>query len=225
MVPPRVSGPLGTADQQLPHRLCSGENLQGESEKAVCAGNELLFLSRRSRLLSHRFPSGGHRELELQIRFLCGWVSGLFGGAGGTVRLRLAMSFRTDSGSAAQDPFSKETPDLSGRQAAAQAEVCDSGGFRHSAAHVSGGCDGSGRTVFLQADLSGRDAGGRHPSGADEQIHAQCSGLAVRLEKCPARSHHSALHHHLPAFLQVHLPSGGHLLRIQPHLCVQIPGG
>ncbi len=163
MVPPRVSGPLGAADQQLPHRLCSGKIYKGNLKKLCVPGMNCYSCpgavgscpigSLQAVIGSWNFKFAFYVAGFLVFvgalvgRFVCGWLCPF-----GLIQDLLHKI-----------PFPKKLRTFQGRQAAAQAEVCDSGGFRHSAAHVSGGCDGSGRTVFLQADLSGRDAGGRHP--------------------------------------------------------------
>ena len=56
-------------------------------------------------------------------------------------------------------------------------------------------------TIFLQADLPGRNAGGRYPAGAAEQIHAKCSRLAVHVEKYDPGDHHYLINYDIPAIL------------------------
>ena len=58
-----------------------------------------------------------------------------------------------------------------------------------------------GSTIFLQADLPGRNAGGRYPAGAAEQIHAKCSRLAVHVEKYDPGDHHYLINYDIPAIL------------------------
>lgn len=135
------------------------------------------------------------------------------------------MPFWANPGSAAQDTIPTKSLEPSGRQAAAQTKTRQFGGLCHSASPVFGGCSGAGRVLLLQAYLPGWDAGGRHPAGSAEQVHAKRTWLAVCLEERTACHYHFSVHDHLPPFLQIYLSAGGNLLGIQSDFGVQVPGG
>lgn len=116
MATPSDTGVMGAADQQLSHRLCAGEDLQRQAEKSLCTGAQLLFLPCRGGILPHWINAGCYRKLEFQVRLLCGGILNFCRGAGGSVRLRMALSFRANPGSAAQDTVSEETEKFPWRQ-------------------------------------------------------------------------------------------------------------
>lgn len=113
----------------------------------------------------------------------------------------ISLPLWTDPGSVEQDSFSKEDPDISGRQAFEKTEICDLSCICDPTSHVCSRYHGPGSTIFLQADLPGRNAGGRYPSGAAEQIHAKCGRLAVHVEKYDPGDHHYLINYDIPAIL------------------------
>ena len=115
--------------------------------------------------------------------------------------VRISLPIWTDPGSVEQDSFSKEDPDISGRQAFEKTEICDLSCICDPTSHVCSRYHGPGSTIFLQADLPGRNAGGRYPAGAAEQIHAKCSRLAVHVEKYDPGDHHYLINYDIPAIL------------------------
>ena len=217
--------PLGPDHEQLSGRLSPGENLHRKTEKLMCPRPELLFLPGRSGLLPHRRPAGCHRKPQLSVGLLCVRLPDFRGRPCGALCLRLPVPLRADSGSASQNSVSEKAEDLPGRQAAAEAEICDPDPVCHPAAHVPDGHSRTGRAILLQADLSRRNSGGRHSSGAFKPCHAQRHRLALRLEKCAADCHYPAVHCNLPAFLQISLSAGRDLFRLQSHLGFPLPGG
>lgn len=194
-------GIVGGPYKQSHIRLCYWKDLYRKTEKRLCSGAELLFLPRSKRGLSHWFPSGCDRKLELQDGILCSWISDLCGSAAWKTGVRISLPLWTDPGSVEQDSFSKEDPDISGRQASAKTEICDLSCICDPTSHVCSRHHGPGSTIFLQADLLGRNAGGRYPAGAAEQIHAKCSRLAVHVEKYDPCDHHYLINYDIPAIL------------------------
>ena len=119
----------------------------------------MLLLSRCDRRLSDRFSSGGDRKLELQNGILCGRISDFCRSIAGQAGLRIPVSVRTDPGSAQQDSVSEKNQDISRRQTTSQAEICNFSYICNFIADVCGRYHGTGRTVFLQTDLPGRNTG------------------------------------------------------------------
>ena len=64
METPWGTGVVGVSYQQLPDRVCAGENLQGQIKESLCPGAQLLFLSGSVGLLPYRGNAGGDWELE-----------------------------------------------------------------------------------------------------------------------------------------------------------------
>lgn len=107
-------GIVGGPYKQSHIRLCDWKDLYRKNEKCLCSGAELLFLPRSKRGLSHWFPSGCDRKLELQDGILCSWISDLCGSVAWKTGVRISLPLWTDPGSVEQDSFSKEDPDISG---------------------------------------------------------------------------------------------------------------
>ena len=194
-------GIVGGPYKQSHIRLCDWKDLYRKTEKCLRSGAELLFLPRGKRGLSHWVPSGCDRKLELQDGILCSWLSDLCGSAAWKTGVRISLPIWTDPGSVEQDSFSKEDPDISGRQAFEKTEICDLSCICDPTSNVCSRYHGPGSTIFLQADLPGRNAGGRYPAGAAEQIHAKCSRLAVHVEKYDPGDHHYLINYDIPAIL------------------------
>ena len=194
-------GIVGGPYKQSHIGLCDWKDLYLKNEKCLCSGAELLFLPRSKRGLSHWFPSGCDRKLELQDGILCSWISDLCRSVAWKTGVRISLPLWTDPGSVEQDSFSKEDPDISGRQAFEKTEICDLSCICDPTSHVCSRYHGPGSTIFLQADLPGRNAGGRYPAGAAEQIHAKCSRLAVHVEKYDPGDHHYLINYDIPAIL------------------------
>ncbi len=76
----------------------TGKDLDRKIEKCLCSGAELLFLPRGKRGLSHWFPSGCDRKLELQDGILCSWISDLCRSVAWKTGVRISLPLWTDPG-------------------------------------------------------------------------------------------------------------------------------
>lgn len=84
-----------------------GEHISGKRKSRMCAGIELLFLSGGSRCLPDRRISGSGRRIKISFFLLYKWIFNFARRADGAFHMRILMSFRLVSRSAAQDPLQK----------------------------------------------------------------------------------------------------------------------
>ena len=89
------------ADQHSPAQLFQRQNLSGKRQDRLCTRSELLFLPRRCRLLPHRCTAGSHRLFKVPIFLLYYRISDSAGSPAGKIYLRLSLSVRLVSRSAA----------------------------------------------------------------------------------------------------------------------------
>ena len=74
---------------------------------------------------------------------------------------------------------------------------------------------GQGALPIPEADLSGRNFGGRTAAGTFEQGYARCHWLAVHMEKYNSDRDNCSFHYHLQTILPLYLSAWRILFRIQ----------